>query len=165
MDKKKIAVKLHKQFSHPRGNKLHKLHKLLRDGDTKDRELFNLIEQVEADCVISRQYKHLMPKLVITFSFAKEFNEPVAMDVKYHFLKLVLHSIDHATCFSAAGVVHSNDRDVIISSIFQIRISVFAPPPNKQILSDNGVEFSNEDFRVMAKKLNTNIRNTDAESR
>ena len=41
VDKKKIAVKLHKQFSHPRSNKLHKL---LRDGDIQDRKLFNLIE-------------------------------------------------------------------------------------------------------------------------
>ena len=159
VDKKKIAVKLHKQFSHPRSNKLHKL---LRDGDIKDRELFNLIEKVEADCVICRQYKRPMPKPIVTFSFAKEFNESVAMDIKYHSSKLVLHLIDHATRFSAAGVVHSKDRDVIMCKIFQIWISVFGPP--KQIFSDNGGEFSNEDFRVMGEKLNTNIRNTAAES-
>ena len=158
VDKKKIAVKLHKQFSHPRSNKLHKL---LRDGDIKDREPFNLIEQVEADCVTCCQYKFPMPKVVVTFSLSKKFNESVAMDIKYHSSKLVLHLIDHATCFSAAGVVHSKDRDVIISKIFLIWISVFGPP--KQILSDNGGEFSNEDFRVISEKLNTNIRNTAAE--
>ena len=65
VDKKKIAVKLHKEFSHPRSNKLHKL---LRDGDIKDRELFNFIEQVEADSVICHQYQHLMPKPIVTFS-------------------------------------------------------------------------------------------------
>ena len=97
VDKKKIAVKLHKQFSHPRSNKLHKL---LGDRDIKDRELFNLIEKVEADCVIGRQYKRPMPKPIVTFSLAKEFNESVAMDIKYHSSKIVLHLIDHATCFS-----------------------------------------------------------------
>ena len=59
-----------------------------------------------------------------------------------------------------AGVIHSKDRDVIMSKIFQIWISVFGPP--KQILSDNGGEFSNEDFHVMGEKLNTNIDNTAA---
>ena len=34
VDKKKIAVKLHKQLLHPHSNKLHKF---LRDGDIKDR--------------------------------------------------------------------------------------------------------------------------------
>ena len=84
------------------------------------------------------------------------------MDIKYHSGKLVLHLIDHATRFSVAGVVHSKDRDVIISKIFQIWISVFGRP--KQILSDNGDEFSNKDFSVMGEKLNTNIRNTVAGS-
>ena len=68
MDKKKIAVKLHKQFSHPRSNRWHKL---LKDRDVKDKELFNLIEQVEADCVICYQYKRPMPKLIVKFSLAK----------------------------------------------------------------------------------------------
>ena len=63
-----------------------------------------------------------------TFSLAKEFNESIAMDIKYHSSKLVLHLIDHATRFSAAGVVHSRNRDVIICKIFQIWTSVFGPP-------------------------------------
>ena len=69
VDKKKFAVNQHKQFSHPHSNKL------LTARDIKDRELFNLIEQVEADCVICRQYKRLMPKPIVTFSLAKEFKE------------------------------------------------------------------------------------------
>ena len=73
-----------------------------------------MIETVEADCVIRRQYKRPMPKPIVTFSLAKEFNESVAMDIKYHSSKLVLHLIDYATRFSAAGIVHSKNRDVII---------------------------------------------------
>ena len=38
------------------------------------------------------------------------------------------------------------------------------PPLPKQILSDNGGKLSNEDFRVIGKKLNTNIRNTATET-
>ena len=69
---------------------------------------------------------------------------------------------DSTTRSNAAGVVHLKDRDVIISKIFRIWISIFGPP--KQILSDNWGEFSTEDFHLMGEKLNTNIRNTAAET-
>ena len=80
------------------------------------------------------------------------------MNLKQVSGKLVLHLIDHATRFSTTGVIPSKDRDVIISKMFQIWISIFGPP--KQILSDNGGEFANEDFRIMAEKLNTTVRTT-----
>ena len=70
--------------------------------------------------------------------------------------------IDYARIFSSAGVIPSKDRDVIISKIFQISISVFGPP--KQILSDKGGEFANKDFQIMAEKLNTTVHTSAAES-
>ena len=76
--------------------------------------------------------------------------------------KPILHLIDHATRFSAASVIHSKERDVVISKIFEIWISMFGSPG--QILTDNGGEFNNEDFRIMEEKLNTKIKSTAAES-
>ena len=84
------------------------------------------------------------------------------MDLKQVSGKLVLHLIDHATRFSSARVISSKDCDLIISKIFQIWISIFGP--YKQILSDNGGEFANKDFRIMAEKLNTTVHTTAAES-
>ena len=54
------------------------------------------------------------------------------------------------------------ERDVVISKIFEIWISMFGSPG--QILTDNGGEFNNEDFRIMGEKLNTKIKSTAAES-
>ena len=75
------------------------------------------------------------------------------MDIKFYSGKPILHLIDHAIRFSAASVIHSKERDVVISKIFEIWISMFGSPG--QILTDNGGEFNNEDFRIMGEKLNT----------
>ena len=107
-------------------------------------------------------FRIMAEKPIVTFPLASEFNESVAMDLKQVSGKLVLHLIDHATRFSSAGVISSKDGDVNISKIFQIWISTFGLP--KQILSDNGGEFANDDFRIMAEKLNTTVRTTAAES-
>ena len=121
-----------------------------------------MIENIENHCTVCTKYKCPPAKPIVTFPLASEFNESVAMDLKQVSGELVLHLIDHATRFSSAGVIPSKNRDVIISKIFQIWISIFGPP--KQILSDNEGEFANEDFRIMAEKLNTTVRTTAAES-
>ena len=84
------------------------------------------------------------------------------MDIKYCENHLVLHLIDHATRFSSAAIIRSKHKDTIISKVFQIWIFIFGPP--KQILTDNGGEFTSDDFREMGEKLNTAIKTTAAES-
>ena len=68
----------------------------------------------------------------------------------------------HATRFISAVIVRSQQKDNIISKIFQMWKFRFGPP--KQILTDNGGEFANDDFREMVEKLNTTIKTTAAES-
>ena len=82
-------------------------------------------------------------------------NESVAMDLKEIDSRPVLHMIDHATRFSKACVIPSRKKEVIVSKIFEIRISLFSTP--KRILSDNDGEFNSEDLREMGEKLNTTI--------
>ena len=142
-------MKLHKQFCHPR---TFRLRKLLQDGGVNDEEFFTLIEEVEKTCDICCKYKRPPSKPVVCFPLSKEFNESVAMDIKYCENHLVLHLIDHATRFSSAATIRSKHKDTIISKVFQIWIFVFGPP--KQILTDNGGEFTSDDFREMREKLN-----------
>ena len=153
-------MKLHKQFSHPRSHKLKKLLMFI-DGSVDDKEFVDMIENIEKHCTVCTKYKCPPAKPIVTFPLASEFNESVAIDLKQVSGKLVLHLIDHATRFSSAGVIPSKDRDVIISKIFQIWTSIFGPP--KHILSGNGGESANEDFRIMAEKLNTTVCTTAAE--
>ena len=158
-EKKSVAVKLHKQFCHPG---TFRLRKLLQDGGVNDEEFFKLIEEVEKTCDICCKYKHPPSKSIVCFPLSKEFNESVAMDIKYCENHLVLHLIDHATRFSSAAIIRSKHKDTIISKVFQIWTFIFGPP--KQILTDNGGEFTSDDFREMGEKLNTTIKTTAAES-
>ena len=95
-EKKSVAVKLHKQFCHPRTRKL------LQDGGVNDEDSFKLIEEVEKSCDIFCKYKCPASKSVVCFPLSKKFNESIVMDIKYCENHLVLHLIDHATRFSSA---------------------------------------------------------------
>ena len=53
-EKKSVAVKLHKQFCHPR---TFRLRKLLQDGGLNHEDFFKLIEGVEKSCDICCKYK------------------------------------------------------------------------------------------------------------
>ena len=116
-EKKSVAMKLHKQFCHPR---TFRLRKLLQDGGVNDEEFFKLIEEVEKTCDICCKYKRPPSKPIVCFPLSKEFNELVAMDIKYCENHLVLHLIDHATRFSSAAIIRSKRKDTINSKVFQI---------------------------------------------
>ena len=59
--------------------------------------------------------------------------------------------VDHATRYSAAAIISSKQKDVIIDKIFKYWIVIFGTP--NLFLSNNEGEF-NELFREMGKQLN-----------
>ena len=68
---------------------------------------------------------------------ASQFNHTVAMDLKSYANGVwILHLIDTFTKYSAACVVKSKDKDVIVEAIFKIWISYFGRP--KRFYADNG---------------------------
>ena len=158
-EKKRIAVKLHKQFCLATGKRLKQLQLSAR---IRDKEMINIIENVSDNCTICQRYKRALPKPIVSMPLAKIFYEHIAMDLKDIGSKKIIHLIDHATRFSAATVIPSKKRGVIIDAVLKIWVSIFGSP--KKILSDNGGEFKNDDFAEMAEKLNTKITTTAAES-
>ena len=74
-EKRKTAIKLHKQFAHPRSDQLIKL---IKDGGIEDRDLFSMIQEVEATCEICIKYKKPHSRPVVGFSLGKEFNDTVS---------------------------------------------------------------------------------------
>ena len=158
-EKKRIAVKLHKQFCHATGKRLKQL---LISARIRDKEMLKIIETVSENCAICQRYKRSSPKPIVSMPLAKIFNEHIAMDLKDIGSKKIIHLVDHVTRFSAAAVIPSKKRDVVIDAVLRIWVSIFGSP--KKILSDNGGEFTNDDFAEMAEKLNTKITTTAAES-
>ena len=92
-DKKKIAQKLHSQFSHPSANRLIKL--IDSAGLGNDRKLIDEINKLSKTCQICKEYKKQPPRPVAGMPLASEFNEVVALDLKMFEGKWFIHLINH----------------------------------------------------------------------
>ena len=83
---------------------------------------------------------------------ANDFNDVLAMDLKFITISnkqhIILHMIDIFTRYSAASVIRSKDKEVIVDAILRHWISVFGKPAT--IYSDNGGEFNNKLLRDVA---------------
>lgn len=158
---KSIARQLHVQLGHPSA---HRLIKFVRNAGEDNKDLIQAIEDVASNCDICKRYKKTAPRPVVTFPLASVFNETVAMDLKIYKNNSVyfLHVIDHATRFSAAGVIKSKSAETIIKKFFEIWISVFGTP--QTVLSDNGGEFVNKQFEDLCHNLNIRFITTAAEA-
>ena len=158
-EKKKAAIKLHKQFCHVPANRINKL---LVNAGVRDKEMLKLVEVISDECKTCKEFSRVPPKPIVALPSGKIFNQHVAMDLKKVDDKLILHLIDHATRYSRGCIVPNKEKSTIVSGVLKIWISLFGAP--KSFLSDNGGEFSNEDFVEMGQKLNTEIKSTAAES-
>lgn len=158
-EKQRIAVKLHKQFAHPRSERLKKL---IKDSGVDDEYLNKSIDKVGIECQICTKYKRQAERPVVSFSLARNFNELVSMDLKFFKNKIILHLCDVATRFSRACVIPSKRTTVVVTAIMQLWISLFGPPC--QMLSDNGGEFGSDELREMGENLNVTILSTAAEA-
>ena len=74
----------------------------------------------------------------------------------------ILIMMDLATQFSAAIVIGNKTSVTVIKGVFKNWISIFGAP--KKILSDNGLEFNNNDMRELGDMFNVKIMATAAES-
>ena len=121
-----------------------------------------MIKDLDKSCEICMRYKRPSSRPVVGFSLAHDFNETVAMDLKQFRGVYILHIVDHAARYSAAAIISSKQKEVIIDKIFKHWIAIFGRP--NLFLSDNGGAFNNELFREMGEQLNINIKTTAAES-
>ena len=141
-NKHKIATKLHRQFAHPKPDKLITL---LRNAGSDDDELFNVIKGLERSCGECIRYRRSNPRLVVGFPMAQVFNECVAMDLKE---------------LRGSGVWIL--QEMIINQLVRIGISMFGIPG--KFLSDNSGEFANQEFIDFAESFGIIVKTTAAES-
>lgn len=161
-EKEKINMsrKLHKQFGHASSEKLINL--LKKAGNT-DKDIFKCIEKVVSECVTCQRYKKPAPRPVVCFPRATDHNQTVAMDLHQLEASLwYLHIMDEFSRFSAGCITHTKQASKIVSLFMKYWISVHGAP--KRILSDNGGEFDNSEFREMAEEFNIELVTTPAYS-
>ena len=160
-EKLKKALKIHRQFSHASKEKLVKL---LKNGGCEDAEFLECIAECCDKCETCQHFKKPPLKPIVAFPAAGQFNELVCMDLKEHVHTKVwiLHLIDAASRYSAACLIKSKRKEVVVAAIFRIWITYFGCPA--KFLSDNGGEFGNDVFREMNEKLGVVTETTAAES-
>ena len=77
--KQSIAENLQKHFGHTSANKILKLIKL---SGIVDKELVDLINEVEEKCTVFLKYKKAPLTPVVVFSLSRDFNDVISMDLK-----------------------------------------------------------------------------------
>ena len=163
-EKKSIAVKLHKQFGHPVDAT--KLKAIVKDAQINDNELLHFIDEVTNECDICNRYRKARARPVVSLSLAKEFNGCLAMDLKFVTINekkhIILHMIDLFTRYSAACIVKSKEKEVIVDAILKHWVAIFGT--SQSIFADNGGEFNNELLRDVAELLDVSVASTAAES-
>ena len=89
----------------------------------------SLVDSFSDTCQICKVYKKPDPEPIVGLPLASQFNHTVEMDLKSYANGVwSLHLIDTFTRYSAACVVKSKDKDVIVEAIFKIWISYFGRP-------------------------------------
>ena len=161
-EKKKKAIKLHRQFSHASKEKLKKLVKSSKN--FHDIEFLKLIEQCCDSCEICTKFKKPMLKPIVCMPLSDKFNGVVCMDLKeyVHNKSWIFHMIDSATKFSAAQLVSNKKTETIIQSMFNSWITYFGTP--HMFLTDNGGEFDSGAFRETCEQLNVQVATSAAYS-
>ena len=160
-EKKRKAEKLHRQFAHASRERLLSL---LKDAGCEDREFIKLVEEVCSKCEFCQRYRHPKPKPIVSLPKAKDFNQVVMMDLK-EVTKgevWVLHMVDCATRYTAAAVIKSKKKEVIVKKILQIWMAYFGSPC--KFHSDCGGEFNNEVLRELNEMFGIETSTTPGEA-
>uniref|UniRef100_A0AAV2KYC4 Integrase catalytic domain-containing protein n=1 Tax=Knipowitschia caucasica TaxID=637954 RepID=A0AAV2KYC4_KNICA len=149
-EKRKVLLKLHKQFGHASAERLQKL---IQSSGNTDQDCPIILQEIIRDCEICQRYSRSKPKPAVGLPLASQYNETVALDL--HELEpgvWYLHIIDHFTRFSSGNIVRTKKPSEIVNSFIHSWISVHGAP--KRIYTDNGGEFNNAEIRDMAENFN-----------
>ena len=142
-EKKQTILKLHKQCGHA---STANLKKLMQNAGIKDPQVYRDMTEIAEKCDVCTRHKKTPPKPVVGMPLAEDYNHTVAV-VLHELDRNVwyFHMIDEYTRFSAVVIIRSKQASVIVDSFMKHWIAIHGPP--KVVLSDNGSEFNNEEFR------------------
>jgi len=155
-EKKNTLTKLHKQFGHCSANRLKQL---LKTAGNNDVSSFSMLEEIIENCDVCKKYKKPVPRPVVGFPLANDFNQTVAVDL--HQLEhnlYYLHIIDEFSRFSAGCITSTKHSSQFVQNFIKNWISIHGAP--QRLFSDLGGEFNNAEVQDMAENFNMEIITT-----
>ena len=152
----KTLLKIHKQFGHASFDRLIDL--LRRYSQNISARLKLCLETVVKSCDVCSPRTQPFPRPVVSLPLTSNFNEIVSIHLHQHGEKLwYFHIILLFTRQSAAEIIRSKSAETIIEAFFKCWICVYEVP-KVGVLSDNGGEFNNSQFREMCSLLNNFVK-------
>src|ERR1044072_409318 len=164
-ERNKVLRRLHVQFGHPSKVRLGDLIKDAYRSEMADEVLGDImkdISELSENCDICIRYKKTPSRPTVGLSLAKKFNETVAMDLGELESSRFLVMLDLGTGYCQASWVKSKEPKEIVGKILERWISIFGAP--ERIMSDNGLEFQNEEVKLMCERFSLRQLVTAAES-
>ena len=153
---------MYRQFCHA---SYERLKNLLIQAGIKDKEFFEILEIVCKECQFCGKYRKQYPRPIVSFP-ETVFNNKVNMDLKEITglpQKLwILHLVDSATRYTAAALINTKKKEVVMEKIMAIWIAYFGAP--NKFHCDCGGEFCNEVLEEMNHKLGIEISTTPSEA-
>ena len=124
-----------------------------------------ILESTCKECKFCGKYKQQFSRPIVAFP-ETEFNSRVNMDLKEitgHEPKIwILHIVDSATRYTAAALIRTKRKEVVMEKIMSIWIAYFGAP--KKMHNDCGGEFCNDVLDEMHHKLGIEISSTPSEA-
>jgi transposase InsO family protein len=149
----------HRQFGHP---SYKKFTNLLKDAGVWESRLEEGVDKIYDTCKICKMFKRTPSRPIVGLPLAKSFNDYVTLDLKQWDQQYILHIIDAATRYTLSVLIRNKQPSTIVEAILMNWIGVFGVMKN--IHSDNGGEFNNDEMREVASLLNVRLHTTAAES-
>ena len=147
-EKKYIAIKLHKQFGHPKSARLIDL---IKTAGISDKDLLDMVKDLDKSCEICMRYKRPSSRPVVEFSVAHGFNETVAINLKHW-----------AAIFGTPNIFLSDNRGEYNNELFremgkQFNINIKSTVAESP-WSNNIVEKQNGVIGNMIEKVMSHVR-------
>ena len=148
----KRLMKMHEGLGHPGRDSFERM---LKSQDSFNQDVKDLVNTIYEQCVTCLTYKKSIPRPHVAVPIARDFNDTLAVDLKIWPKKnaIILYAIDAFSRFTMAKEIPDKKADTILKPILEDWIlKGFGPP--KQIIFDNGREFSNKSMREMCEVFN-----------
>ena len=157
----KRIMSMHEGLGHP-GQKV--FTEMLKSQISFNANVQKIVNKIYEQCVSCIKHKVSKPRPHVSPPMAKDFNDTLCVDLKIWPSRgtIVLYMIDMFSRYTDGVEVENKKADTILVEILDQWIMKWGPP--RQILFDNGSEFSNSKMREMCEKMNIQMLTTGAYS-
>ena len=159
-EKKRMLLKLHRQFAHPSNQKLIEL---LKNAKCWEKDYACLLEEISKKCDICTRFKKTPSRPIVCLPMAKRFNQIVAMDLKKWGNNWICYFVDLFSRLTIAKRISRKYPYEVVQAFMSAWLATGYGTP-EEILIDNGGEFTADEIKEMTSVLNVKVNTTAANS-